>query len=53
MAKYTEDTAKATVKRNGHMVGSKSVKLTHWPGIRVWGAIDFLVKHCKYSLTRL
>ena len=50
--KYTEDSARARVRRNGHMVGSKSIKLTHWPGIRVWGAVDFLQKRCKYSVAR-
>jgi len=49
--RYTLDSARKRVRHAGHIVGTKSIKLTHWPGIKVWGALDFLKRH-GYSVTK-
>lgn len=49
--RWTENTARDMVKRTGGSVGAKQVKHT-LPGIKVLGAIDYLVKVHKYARVR-
>jgi hypothetical protein len=46
--KWDEVTAKQCLKRNGIDVKGKSITLKR-AGIKVWGAIDYLVNNHKYS----
>lgn len=46
--KWDEITAKACLKRNGVDVKGKDITLKR-AGIRVWGAIDYLVSKHKYN----
>jgi len=49
--KYTEDKAVSMIKRNRGKVGLKTIRCTT-PGIKVLGAIDYLVKRHKYTWSR-
>jgi len=46
--KYTESSALDMIRRNGATVGHRSI-LHPQPGIKVFGAIDFLVRFFGYS----
>jgi hypothetical protein len=46
--KYTEATAKALLKRHGIDVKGKAITLKR-AGQKLWGAIDYLINHHKYS----
>lgn len=52
--KWDEMTAVSMCSRNGVKVAvhSKVISEAKNSGIRVWGAIDYLVNHCGYSLVR-
>lgn len=55
-AKYTLDTALAQLDRCRLRPPVDSiiyVPKSDPPGLRAWGAIDFLVKHCGYRTERI
>jgi len=46
--KWTLESAVECIKRNGGMVADKGIFYQN-PGIKILGAIDFLVKYCGYN----
>ena len=48
VGRYTEETARQIVTRNHGKCGPKTVSHPQ-PGIKVQGAIDYLVKYCGYN----
>lgn len=49
--RWTKDEAIAAIRRNGGTVSDKGITIPR-AGIRVLGAIDYLVNHCGYHRTR-
>ena len=49
--KWNEITAKAMIERNHGLVGQKTIRCSN-PGIKVLGAIDFLVNHRGHQWNR-
>lgn len=52
--KYDEYLAKKRLSRNGIKVTAAFIKLgaEQLVGIKLWGAIDYLVNHCNFVWTR-
>lgn len=48
--KYTLERAIKRVKSGGHKVGDQSIDISGTPGIKVWGALDYLIKHHNYRV---
>ena len=46
---YTTETAKACIIRNGGQVRGELITIKK-PGIKVWGAIDFLTRYKGYRI---
>ena len=46
--KWTEDSAKKKIISNGGTVKGKQIAHSH-PGLKLLGAIDYLVNHHKYT----
>jgi hypothetical protein len=52
MAKmYSEKLAIERAIRGGAVIGNKSISAKD-VGINTWGAVDYLVKHCGFSLAK-
>ena len=49
--KYTEEKARQMISKNGGSVGAKTVNV-RLPGIKVLGAIDYLVNYHGYRFSR-
>lgn len=46
--KWNIETAKACIFRNGGKISGKKITIGK-AGLKVWGAIDFLINYHKYS----
>lgn len=46
--KWEKETAKAAIERNGGVVAGKQVKHP-FPGLKLWGAIDYLVNQHGFT----
>jgi len=51
MAQWTEKTARQLITRTGGAFADKQVSHPK-PGIKVWGALDYLIKKHKYIFVR-
>lgn len=49
--KYTVDSAIARIERNKGKIGGKVINISDC-GIKVWGAVDFLVNHHGYTVVK-
>jgi len=47
--KWNLETACATINRNGGKISTEKKITIKAPGIKILGAIDFLVNHCGYT----
>ncbi len=47
-SKWSEESARSMIERNGGKCGHKKVYHPS-PGLRVLGAIDYLVNYCHYN----
>jgi len=47
---HSEYSALQTLMRNGVSVRDKVIYRANNMGIKVWGAVDFLVHYCGYTL---
>jgi hypothetical protein len=50
--RWTEEKAIKSLRTGGATVQGKAVAVTATIGIRLWGAVDFLVNHCGYRLSK-
>jgi hypothetical protein len=48
--KWTFETAIAWLRKNGHSVGEKQVRLSHSAGIHAFGCADYMHKVHKFEI---
>lgn len=49
---YDEETALSKIKRNKVKVNGKHITIPAFMGLKLWGAVSYLCRVCKYTWTK-
>jgi hypothetical protein len=53
IGKWTATTARSCITRNKGTIAGKQIGFNKgWPGLKVLGAVDYLVNHCGFTWIR-